>query len=236
MSASITAFPPRSAARARAARSTVSSPRRPSVPRLRHSWATLRRCAGGTVARQQAPRPGEAPTERFRFLGPGLGERFGVPLKGIPPQHHLHAIVEILGGGDIHRQPKAIQELGPKSPLLRVARADEHEARGMANAEALALKHVLPGSRHVEQEIHQVIVEEVDFVDVKKAPVRACQKSRVEGPFPWVRAFSSPKRPRPDPPSPPGADQPRAREPRRAFSHPLPGGPRRPPCPAGSQP
>ena len=184
MSASITAFPPRSAARARAARSTVSSPRRPSVPRLRHSWATLRRCAGGTVTFGSKRRARARRRLSASVSGPGLGERFGVPLKGIPSQHHLHAIVEILGGGDIHRQPKAIQKLGPQLPLLRVARADEHEARGMANAEALALKHVLPGSRHVEQEIHQVIVEEVDFVDVKKAPVRACQKSRVEGPFP----------------------------------------------------
>ena len=50
----------------------------------------------------------------------------------------------------------------------------------MANAQALALDHVLAGRCDVEQQIDQVILEQIGLVDIKKAAMRARQQPRLE--------------------------------------------------------
>ena len=62
--------------------------------------------------------------------------------------------------------------------FFRVATAHQHKARGVAHAQAFTLDQVFAGRSHVDEQIDQVVFEQVDLVDVQKAPVRLGQQSR----------------------------------------------------------
>ena len=85
-----------------------------------------------------------------------------------------------LGRRDLAGEAEAVEQLRAQLPLLRVAGADEHELRRMAQAQALALDGVDARGRHVEQEIHQVVLQQVDLVDVEEAAVGLGQQPRLE--------------------------------------------------------
>ncbi len=78
------------------------------------------------------------------------------------------------------RQAEPVEQLRAQFALLRVAAADQHEARRMAHAQALALDDVLAGRRNVEQHVDQMVLEQVHLVDVQKAAMRAREQARLE--------------------------------------------------------
>src|SRR5262249_42166360 len=78
-------------------------------------------------------------------------------------------------------EAESIQQLWPELPFFRVTRADEHEASRMARRDALALHDVAAAGRRIQQNIHQVIVQQIDLVYVKKSAVGSCKQSRLEG-------------------------------------------------------
>jgi len=53
----------------------------------------------------------------------------------------------------------------------------------VANAHALALDDVLARGRHVQQQVNQVVIQQVDLVDVEKSAVGACQQARLKRPL-----------------------------------------------------
>ena len=85
-----------------------------------------------------------------------------------------------VGRADLDREAEAVEQLRPQLALLRVAAADQHEAGGVADAQALALDHVLARGRDVEQQVDQVVLEQVDLVDVEKAAIGAGQQAGLE--------------------------------------------------------
>ena len=50
----------------------------------------------------------------------------------------------------------------------------------MPDAETLPLDDVLAGCRHIEQQIDQMILEQIDFVDIEKAAIGARQQPGLE--------------------------------------------------------
>ena len=79
-----------------------------------------------------------------------------------------------------HRQSEAVQELGAQVAFLRVHSADEHKLGGVAYGDALAFHIVAAHCGGVQQHIHQVVVEQVDFVNVEDAPVGGGDEARLE--------------------------------------------------------
>jgi hypothetical protein len=82
-----------------------------------------------------------------------------------------------LRGAHLHRQAKAVQQLRAQLAFFGVAAAHQHKAGGVAHAQAFALDQVFARGGHVDQQVHQVVVEQVDLVDVQKAPVRLGQQA-----------------------------------------------------------
>lgn len=63
--------------------------------------------------------------------------------------------------------------------FLGVAGADEDEARGVADRQAFAFDHVFAGDRHVEQQVDDVILQQVDLVDIEIAAIGAGDRKSV---------------------------------------------------------
>ena len=68
--------------------------------------------------------------------------------------------------------------MGPQFTFLGVTAADQHKARRVAHAQTLALDHVFPGRGHVNQQINQVVLQQIDLVDVQVTPIGAGQQAR----------------------------------------------------------
>ena len=97
---------------------------------------------------------------------PAGGKGLGVALEGQAPLHHGHAGVEIVEPRHLDAQPEAVQELGPEFALLRIHGAHQDKAGRVGERNPLALHHVDPHGRGVQQHVHQVVVQQVHFVDV----------------------------------------------------------------------
>src|SRR5690606_17344428 len=72
-------------------------------------------------------------------------------------------------------------QLRAQVTLFGIARADEHEACGMAHRDAFALDDVLAGGGDVEEEVDEMVFEEVDLVYKEVAAVRAREQSGFVG-------------------------------------------------------
>jgi hypothetical protein len=77
-------------------------------------------------------------------------------------------------------QAEAVKKLRAQLSLLRVAGADEDEARGVLRGHALALDQVAARDRNVKQQVNQVVVEQIHLVYVEEPAVGAREQSRLE--------------------------------------------------------
>ena len=77
-------------------------------------------------------------------------------------------------------RPKRSSSCGRSSPSSGISTADEDEARRVAHRQALALDHVLARGGHVDQQVHEVVLEQVHLVDVEEATIRAREQSGLE--------------------------------------------------------
>ncbi|MNL09101.1 hypothetical protein D3C87_1298490 [compost metagenome] len=132
---------------------------------------------------QPAERPARLhDLRRQRLLGRrhGGAERLRVGIEGQPgahdglPRDRVGVVVER------QRKAEAVQQLRAQLALLRIHRADEHEARRVLVGHAIALHHVHTAGRHVEQLVHQRVRQQVDFIHIQHALVRARQQARRE--------------------------------------------------------
>ena len=114
---------------------------------------------------------------------PALHEGGVVGFVGVAAADHLDAVVDVGGRRDLDREAEAVEELGAELALLGVAGADEDEAGGMADREALALDDVLARGGDVEEEVDDVVLEQIDLVDVEIAAVGAGQQAGLKGFF-----------------------------------------------------
>ena len=85
-----------------------------------------------------------------------------------------------MDAGHVHGQAEAVQQLRPQVALLGVHRADQDELGRVGEADALALHDVLRPWPRVQQQVHHVVVQQVDLVDIKQAAVGRGQHARLE--------------------------------------------------------
>jgi len=123
-------------------------------------------------------------------LLPAFDEGGTILLEGIAAADDGDARRQILRRADLDRQAEAIEQLRPQFALFRIAAAHQHEARGMAHAEAFALDHVLAAGGDIDQQIDQMVFEQIDLVDIQEAAVGARQQAGSKALTPCDSAFS----------------------------------------------
>ena len=87
---------------------------------------------------------------------------------------------------DVHGQGEAIQQLRAELTFFRIHRPDENEAGRVGKGDAFTLDHVHAHGGRVQQHIHHVVVEQIDFVDVEQTAVGAGQHARLEVTFAFL--------------------------------------------------
>ncbi len=96
-----------------------------------------------------------------------------IALKAFPAPHDFDAPVQLTYCFDAHVEAEAIQELRADFTLFGIPGTDQHEAGGMAQADAFALDDVPPARRDIQEQIHEMVFQEIDFINVEETTVRA---------------------------------------------------------------
>ena len=92
----------------------------------------------------------------------------------------MHPFARIADAANIHREGKAVQQLRAQVAFFRVHRADQDKARRVGEGDAFALDDVHAHGGRIEQHIHHMVVQQVDFVDVEQAAVGSRQHARLK--------------------------------------------------------
>src|SRR6266566_2142382 len=69
-----------------------------------------------------------------------------------------------------------IKQLRAQQPLFWIHGADQHEMRWMCNRDGISLDTINSKRGSVKQQIYNMIIEQVDFIDVKEATISRCQQ------------------------------------------------------------
>ena len=85
-----------------------------------------------------------------------------------------------MNAANLGGEGKAVEQLRAQVAFFGVHGADQDEARRVGKGDALALDHVDAHGSRVEQQVHHVVVEQVDLVDVEQAAVGGSQHTRLE--------------------------------------------------------
>ncbi len=111
---------------------------------------------------------------RARRNRPGRRRR---PAGGGPPRPAARGS---RGARDLDAEAEAVEQLRAQLALLRVHGADQHEARGVPDRDAVALDGGAAHRGGVQQQVDEVVVQQVDLVDVQQPAVRLGEQARVE--------------------------------------------------------
>ncbi len=107
-----------------------------------------------------------------RLLRPGGSDKTdGILIKGQSLGDGGHPQLRRSQSPNLDRQPEPVEELGPKLALLRIHRADQHEARRFARGEAVSLHCDPTACRRIQQQVDEVMSQEIDLIDVQNAAV-----------------------------------------------------------------
>ena len=119
---------------------------------------------------------------RLFVLRPFVHKAERVGFKGHPPAHYFPPFRRREHAVHFHRQAETIQQLRTQVAFLRVHRPHQHKLGGVAHRNALPLHIVAAHGGGVQQHIHQMVVEQVHFVNVQDAPVGAGDEARFKVP------------------------------------------------------
>ena len=68
-------------------------------------------------------------------------------------------------------------ELWAELSLFGVAAADQHKLGRMPHTQPLPFDHVLSRGGHVEERVHDMVLQQIDLVHIKKTAVGLCQET-----------------------------------------------------------
>jgi hypothetical protein len=105
---------------------------------------------------------------------------FGVIIEALASFDYFDTLIEIRNRRDLSVESETIEKLRPQFTFFGIARAYEHEPSGMAGGNAFAFDYVTARRRRVKQDIYDMIVEQINFVDVEEAAIGAGQQSGLE--------------------------------------------------------
>ena len=96
------------------------------------------------------------------------------------PFQDLHPLGGIEYAAYLHAEGEAVQELRTQVAFLGVHGAHEDEAGRVGEADPLPLDDVHPHGRRIEQQVHDVVIEQVDLVHVQQPAVGGGEDARLE--------------------------------------------------------
>ena len=110
----------------------------------------------------------------------GGGEVVGILLEEDTAAQHFHSLACFGDADDVHGVGEAVQQLRAQVAFFRVHGADQHKARRVLEADPFTLDHVDAHGGAVQQQVHHVVVEQVDFVYIEHAAIGRGQDARFE--------------------------------------------------------
>ena len=119
----------------------------------------------------------------FSWLGPVFEKTNRIGLEGQAAVGDLNPFFQVRAAPHVHAEAEAVQQLGPQIPFFRVHGADQDEAAGMAEGDPLPLHVIDPQGGHIQQQIHQVIFQQVDFIHIENGLVGPGQQPRFKTAF-----------------------------------------------------
>lgn len=122
--------------------------------------------------------PGATAAQGVLLAFPAFDEGLRVGIEGQPATDDLCPLGRRRLGIEAHVEAETVEQLRAQFALFRVHRADQHETRRMPVGNAIALDQVDAAGGDVEQQIHQVVRQQVNFVDVEHAAVGLGQHAR----------------------------------------------------------
>jgi hypothetical protein len=139
------------------------------------SEAALSDFAQGLVIQRNAGQytPGLLTTLAQGMLGgfPFGAKRRGIMIKRQAPANDFAAFGGYSMATESNVQAEAIEQLRTQLAFFRVHGANQDKFRRMPMGDAIAFYQVDAAGRHVEQQVHQVIGQQVDFIDIQYAAV-----------------------------------------------------------------
>ena len=91
---------------------------------------------------------------------PGILEKLPLQL------HHAESLLDVVGRLNVDAEPEAVEQLRSQLTLLRIHRPDQDEIGRVNDGHPLALDHVDPHGRRIEENVDQVVVEQIHLVDI----------------------------------------------------------------------
>src|SRR6185295_19363910 len=100
--------------------------------------------------------------------------------ESLSPGNYLDSHFRIVFGFDLNVKSETIQKLWPQFALFRITGTNQHKSSRMLNRNVFSFNLVATRHGNVEQQINEMVLEQVDFVYIKKASVRARQQTRLK--------------------------------------------------------
>ena len=129
-------------------------------------------------ARQQSPCMLATLAQGRLRLCPLCAKPLGVSVKGQASTDNVCPFGRVRQTAHDHVQPKAVEQLRTQLPLFRVHGADQDKTRSMAMGDAIALDHIGTACSHIQQHIHQMVCEQIHFVDIQHTAIGLGQHTR----------------------------------------------------------
>ena len=150
-----------------------STPSRAQVPAISSSDAVRQTDASALARRGDARRERRSSSAKRAANASGSRRRpaGGARSRRAPPGR---------AAGDLDGEPEAVEQLRAQVALLGVHRADQQEARGVGDGDAVALDVLAAQRGGVEQHVDQVVGQQVDLVDVEHAAVGRGEQAGLE--------------------------------------------------------
>ena len=116
------------------------------------------------------------------FSRPFFAEGSAVVIERFSQTNNLDSGGYIAGRSHVDREAESILKLWAELSLFGVTAADQHKLRRVSHTQPLSLNDVLSGSSDIEERIHDVVLQQIHFVDIQEATIRLCQET-------WLKRF-----------------------------------------------
>src|SRR4030042_3236902 len=109
--------------------------------------------------------------------------------KTLTPADYLNAGSTVFFTRDLHAESEAVFQLRPEVTFLRVHGAHHDEGGGVGEGDPSPFDDIYPHGCCVQEDVHDVVVEQVDLVHVKQGSVGLGQNARLDGLDPFLYRF-----------------------------------------------
>ena len=117
----------------------------------------------------------------FPFLPCGT-EAHRIIFKGRTARHYLKPRFRFRHAPDLHAQTEPVEKLRAEFPFFRVHRSNKYKTGRMRSRNAFSLDRVYAHCRRIQQYVHKMVIQQVDFVHIQDTPVGIRKDPRFETP------------------------------------------------------